>query len=220
VAQRRATADRRFRILDRLPGLTVLESREIDPPAGFVSKAVSNNYRIDLMNTPLPITARHCEELLRRSNDSRAATRIAGAEFGAPGSRDKNFPGCKALKSHEMELESAGRDEDVGSAFVCAGRRPALGRAYRADRDRRARRRREASPKTLRSRLIVHLSNRGVSVAGVAAREGAWAQNGVDRKWRRNGLKTLNQRSEMVASRKPRSHKIWYAGAGLTVRSD
>ena len=50
--------------------------------------------------------------------------------------------------------------------------------------------------------------------------ERAWAQNGVARKWRRNGLKTLNQRPEMVASRKPRSHKMWYTGVGLTVRSD
>jgi hypothetical protein len=40
------------------------------------------------------------------------------------------------------------------------------------------------------------------------------------RKWRRNGLKTLNQRPEMVVFRKPRSHKMWYTGARLTVRSD
>src|SRR5271156_1346166 len=38
---------------------------------------------------------------------SRAVTRIAGAEFGAAGSRGETFPGCKALKSHEMGMESA-----------------------------------------------------------------------------------------------------------------
>ena len=33
------------------------------------------------------------------------------------------------------------------------------------------------------------------------------------RKWRRNGLKRLNPRLEMVWARKPRTHKIWYTGA-------
>jgi hypothetical protein len=40
------------------------------------------------------------------------------------------------------------------------------------------------------------------------------------RKWRRNRLKRLNQRPEMVWSQKPRSHNIWYATARLTARSD
>jgi hypothetical protein len=31
-------------------------------------------------------------------------------------------------------------------------------------------------------------------------------------KWRRNGLKRLNPRREMVGSRKPRTHNIWYTG--------
>jgi hypothetical protein len=43
----------------------------------------------------------------RRAARSRAMTRIAGAEFGAAGSRGETFPGCKALKSHEMGMESA-----------------------------------------------------------------------------------------------------------------
>src|SRR5271169_6832610 len=38
-------------------------------------------------------------------------------------------------------------------------------------------------------------------------------QNGVARKWRRNRLKRLNPRPEMVWSRRPRSHKIWYTAA-------
>jgi hypothetical protein len=37
-------------------------------------------------------------------------------------------------------------------------------------------------------------------------------KNGVARKWRRNGLKRLNPRSEMVWPQKPRSHNIWYTG--------
>src|SRR5271154_6770934 len=43
----------------------------------------------------------------RRAAHSRAVTRIAGAEFGAAGSRGETFPGCKALKSQEMGMESA-----------------------------------------------------------------------------------------------------------------
>ena len=111
----------------------------------------------------------------RRHGAQRAAARIAGAEFGAAGSRGGTFPGCKALKSHEMELESVDVTKAADQRSFVRARRPALGRAYRADRDRRARRRREASPKPLRSRLIVHLLNRGVSVAGIAAREGLGA---------------------------------------------
>ena len=45
-------------------------------------------------------------------------------------------------------------------------------------------------------------------------------KTGVARKWRRNRLKRLNQRPEMVWSQQPRSHNIWYTAARLTVRSD
>src|SRR5271163_1395045 len=62
--------------------------------------------------------------------------------------------------------------------------------------------------------LSSHL-NRGVSVAGIAARAGL-AANGVAGKWRRNGLKRLNPRREMVWARKPRTYNIWYASAWLT----
>jgi hypothetical protein len=37
-------------------------------------------------------------------------------------------------------------------------------------------------------------------------------------KWRRNGLKRLNPRPEMVWFGKPGTHKIWYTGARLTAR--
>jgi hypothetical protein len=33
-----------------------------------------------------------------------------------------------------------------------------------------------------------------------------------------NGLKRLNPGPEMVWARKPRTHKIWYTGARLSVR--
>jgi hypothetical protein len=46
------------------------------------------------------------------------------------------------------------------------------------------------------------------------------ATDGGARKWRRNCLKRLNPRPELVWSRKPRSHYIWYTGARPTVRSD
>ena len=41
-------------------------------------------------------------------------------------------------------------------------------------------------------------------------------ENEVARKWRRNGLKRLNPRPEMVWARKPRTYNIWYTGARLT----
>jgi hypothetical protein len=59
--------------------------------------------------------------------------------------------------------------------------------------------------------------HRGISVA--ASRRERLTANGVARKWRRNGLKRLNQRPEMVWARKPRTHKIWYTGARLPVRA-
>ena len=55
---------------------------------------------------------------------------------------------------------------------------------------------------------IVDLVRRGVSVAGIAAREGLTAKNGVARKWRRNDLKRLNPRPEMVWAQKPRTYNI------------
>jgi hypothetical protein len=66
---------------------------------------------------------------------------------------------------------------------------------------------------------IVDLSSRGASVAGIAARE-ADGKPGVARKWRRNDLKTLNPRPEMVWPRRRRTHKIWYWGARPTVRKN
>ena len=41
---------------------------------------------------------------------------------------------------------------------------------------------------------------------------GRLAANGLAPKWRRNGLKILNPRPEMVAPRKPRTHKMWNTG--------
>ena len=54
------------------------------------------------------------------------------------------------------------------------------------------------------------LLNRGVSAGSRGER--IRRQNRVAGKWRRNGLKRLNPRREMVWSRKRRSHKIWYTG--------
>ena len=64
---------------------------------------------------------------------------------------------------------------------------------------------------------IVDLLRRGVAVAGIAAREADG--EGVARKWRRNGLKRLNPRPEMVWARKSRTYKMWYTGARLIVRA-
>jgi hypothetical protein len=64
-----------------------------------------------------------------------------------------------------------------------------------------------------RSRNVAALAERVVAVPG-----GTRWQNGVARKWRRNGLKRLNPRPEMVWARKPRTHKMWYPGRRLTVR--
>ena len=58
---------------------------------------------------------------------------------------------------------------------------------------------------------------RCVSVGGISARE-AEGNTEVAGKWRRNRLKRLNPRREMVWSRKPRTYKIWFTGARLTVQ--
>jgi len=50
-----------------------------------------------------------------------------------------------------------------------------------------------------------------------AARQ-AKAKRETAGKWRRNGLKRLNPRPEMVVSPKSRTYKIWYSGARLSVR--
>ena len=50
------------------------------------------------------------------------------------------------------------------------------------------------------------------------SRRGRLTQNRVARKWRRNGLKRLNPRPEMVWARTPRTYYIWYPGARLTAR--
>jgi hypothetical protein len=78
--------------------------------------------------------------------------------------------------------------------------------ATRGWRDARAGRSRPRSRIGGDAEPIVDFLNRGASVAGIAARE-ADGKPGVARKWRRNDLKTLNQRPEMVWPRKRRTHK-------------
>ena len=51
---------------------------------------------------------------------------------------------------------------------------------------------------------------RQVIAETLASRERDLEANGDARKWRRNGLKRLNPRPEMVVSRRPRTYKIWY----------
>jgi hypothetical protein len=63
------------------------------------------------------------------------------------------------------------------------------------------------------SQPIVDL-NQGVSVAGIAAREGLMATRESAGKWRRNDLKRLNPGGEMVWARKPRTHKMWNRARG------
>jgi len=67
------------------------------------------------------------------------------------------------------------------------------------------------------SQPIVDLS-RGVSVAGIAARERLTATRESAGKWRRNDLKRWNPGQEMVWARKSRTHKMWNRGARLIVR--
>src|SRR5271154_413344 len=57
----------------------------------------------------------------------------------------------------------------------------------------------------------------GAAAAGIRLKEKHHL--GLAWKCRRNGLKRLNPRPEMVWARKPGSHNIWYTGARLTVRS-
>jgi hypothetical protein len=178
----RAAADRRLRILERLTtrlsvahiareeGLTVTrirqilavmqESREIDPPAGFVQielarlseamivartmtrSAMCSRRTIDQADgRTRPLSwLRQAARFASRgrfaaAEHSRGARRIAGA-FG---SHDENFPGYKALKSHEMEKESVGwsigRSESAIGADGGSSGRPLHDYSERLDRD-------------------------------------------------------------------------------------
>jgi len=69
-----------------------------------------------------------------------------------------------------------------------------------------------------RDARVARLASRAFSTR--LARRKRPRKPGVARKWRRNLLKRLNQRREMVWSRKRRTHKIWYRGARLTVRKN
>jgi len=91
----------------------------------------------------------HFPKPRRHGAQSGRAPRIARAEFGARESGGRNISWLQSLEIPRNGIGIGGRDEGGGLAVVCAGRRPALSRAYCADRDRRARRRREASPKPL-----------------------------------------------------------------------
>jgi hypothetical protein len=57
-----------------------------------------------------------------------------------------------------------------------------------------------------------------VAVHGSDIRSDGCGQNEVARKWRRNALKRLNPRPEMVGPRRRRTHKMWYSGGRLKVR--
>jgi hypothetical protein len=148
----RAAADRRLRLLKRLTtGITVAhiapeeglmvtrirqilaairESREIDPPAGFVQIQIAR------LSEAMIVEIRLTDELARyhgfgepprrfaAAAPGRAARRIAGAV----GSHDENFSGYKALKSHEMEKESVGwsighSESAIGADGGFSGRR-------------------------------------------------------------------------------------------------
>ena len=111
----------------------MLESREIDPPAGFVQlqigrlseamivartmmmegdlHAMDRWNRADGRTRPLSWLRQAAvfasRGRLAATAPGRASTRIAGAGFGAAGSDEETFPGCKLLKSHETGLESA-----------------------------------------------------------------------------------------------------------------
>ena len=81
-------------------------------------------------------------------------------------------------------------------------------------KESRTRRYWSASPR----RNEIRPAERTEAFRSPASRRERLTANGVARKWRRNGLKRLNPRREMVWARKPRTYKIWYPGARLTVR--
>jgi hypothetical protein len=64
----------------------------------------------------------------------------------------------------------------------------------------------------------IRLAERDEAFRSLASRRERLTANEVARKWRRNGLKRLNPRPEVVWARNPRTYNIWYAGARLTIR--
>ena len=155
VAPRRATADRRLRILERLTtGLTVahiareeglsvqrirriiaemLESREIDPPAGFVQLQIARlSEAMIVARTMMMEGDLHAmDRLIRLTGEldryhgfatpsfslpaegspprrlARPGRELPALDSAPPEADEETFPGCKALKSHETGLESA-----------------------------------------------------------------------------------------------------------------
>ena len=100
-----------------------------------------------------------------------------------------NFPPRKPLKFLETRKESRTRRCWSASPRRNAGRSRRIRPAERTEAFR--------SPPSRRERLTA---------------------NGVAGKWRRNGLKRLNPRRGTVWARKPRTYKMWYTGARLTIR--
>jgi hypothetical protein len=75
-----------------------------------------------------------------------------------------------------------------------------------------------ASAGSLSAGSPVPLRRAGASPRARRAAREADGKPRVAGKWRRKGLKRLNPGREMVWSRKPRTHNIWYTGARLTRR--
>jgi hypothetical protein len=141
----------------------------------------------------------------------------AAQNVGSASRPRRKFSGLQSLEnSQNAESISILREADAWAGGTPGVKEKGATRGWRASRAGRSR---------LGSRVggdaepIVDFLNRGASVAGIAARE-ADGKPGVARKWRRNDLKTLNQRPEMVWPRRRRTHKIWYRGARLTVRKN
>jgi hypothetical protein len=178
----RGTADRRLRILERLTRLALahitrrgdtaprrrqiiarmLESREIDPPVGFVQLQIAplseativartmvreriRTRWVDCSNSTASRASRSrrfrfpAEALLAtaqtRGRDANWRRRIRRRR--KPG---RNFSWLQSLEIARNGIGIGGRNEGGVSAVadVCAARRPSLGRAYRADSVRRA----------------------------------------------------------------------------------
>jgi hypothetical protein len=154
-----------------------------------------------------------------RPSGAAASPRLSRSGFLSTRGRG-NFPACKALKTHEMRKLSpaslrAKRENRLLPRGQARLRRILSGHGI-------SRRGRETNPgcKALKTHETRKLSPSRLRNKVLPAPPSRWRsspQNGAARKWRRNGLKRLNPRPEMVSSWTLRSHNIWYTG--LTVRS-
>ena len=188
IAPRRKTADRRLRTLERLNN----------------GLSVAHIARVDQLTAP---RARQiiAEMLAGRETDPPAGFELTGELDRYHGFAPAQIPGAPDLAGGPRSRQNRARREVEGKfcpsqAFEIPRNAEGISGSETTHR--------LAAPK---SRSVAPNPARGEAEGKCSASQ----DREVARKWRRNGLKRLNPRPEMVSPRRPRTYNIWYPGAQL-----